>query len=203
MDFIKATFGNAGTLIQALEPPREPVNQDPFDGKGGGLSQPIYEEPQRPFEDQASPNGSTPTTAPPPEGLHTTQPVGQSEHPLSASVEQSTPPTSYSDETHPTEPSTSQEPMVALASPAPEVAPTHPTDAITSQPNAPSGDTAHETMNAGTTQSAEPFSMQPRQPGKYEGLTYSAAHQHYGLAFKWPSKDEWLSDGGTLDNFYA
>lgn len=166
LDFIKATFGNAGTLIQALEPPRA--------------------TPAQPMD---TPSAMTmPVNDPEPEGLHTTQPVGQSEPLPSASAD-----------TAPQNVNTEQSDAFSSAtSPASEVASAHPTPT-----DATSTEVSDAKPHATASHETEPFSIQPRQPGKYDGLTYSAAHQHYGLAFSWPSKDEWLSDGGTLDNFYA
>ncbi len=187
LDFIKATFGNAGTLIQALEPPRATPAQS-VDAPSA-VTMPVNEpEPTiaPSTEKSAEIMADYGRRHAEPEGLHTTQPQGQSE-PFPSSPEQSS-------ASAPVESGIGIEP-----SPAPEVAPAHPTANATE--DASTHPSASSSTDAAT--KTEPSSTQPRQPGKYEGLTYSAAHQHYGLDFKWPSKDEWLSDGGTLDNFYA
>jgi len=163
LDFIKATFGNAGTLIQALEPPRqEPVNL----------------EPVRPAEV---------TSTPEPEGLHTTQP--DEPRPYLDQVSEGVP---FKE--------------IYSPSPAPEVAPAHPTPTTDANSTVEQSVTSASSEGTGNATSGEPsggFSAPPIDRGKYHGLTYSKAHEVEGVHFSWPSKDEWLSDGGSLDDFYA
>lgn len=163
LDFIKATFGNAGSLIQALEPPAKSATPDV----------PVQAVPE------AAP-AAEPEVKAEPEGFrHYTAPLDGPDSPVS------------------------------FAPPAPEVAPMQasPTqsDATTPMaetPRASASDTVSPEASA-TGDGPTPFSAPPIDRGKYHGMSYSEAHTKFGLGFTWPSRDEWLDNGGTLDNWYA
>lgn len=163
LDFIKATFGNAGSLIQALEPAKavepmiEPTTSAAFWPSSGST-------------EVHSPEAE-------PEGLHTTPSSGQSESPLPVATEASSQNAASTTEA-PAAPSTS-------TNPAPEVAQPHPTASSTEEPYA---------QSVSSTDTAT-----PSPSGRYSGKLYSEVSGNG----QWPSKDEWLSEGGTLDNFFA
>lgn len=185
LDFIKATFGNAGALIQALEPPAMPAPQPvdaPAVAADGGLATPD---------------------------------VGEREHPLPASVEQSTPPTDTSSGTFETASHTSQAPMVdhSGASPAPEVAAQPGEPIAASAPTVPVMSSGEAAFGASTAEvssnDADAPTVDPstKPTGPYTGKTYSEVYRYErdmnGESNWWCSQDHWLEGGGTIDNYYA
>jgi len=189
LDFIKATFGNAGSLIQALEPPRQ--------------------EAPKP-EDTPNPVSPAPGVA------GSGEKAESGEHPLLYLGEASPLPTSSSGGIG--SGSTSPEPMAApLNEPspsAPEVAaqprPTAHGAQSTAEVSASSSSGASMTTEHvlsgtdATSPTAEPggFSMPP-QSRPYEGKTWSQVRADLKEDEAMPTKDEWLAGGGTIDNWYA
>lgn len=172
LDFIKATFGNAGTLIQALEPPAKPTTPD--------VPVPAVPEAAGEAQGVSVPSG---------------EPVAPSMVEGSVSWQSTEHVPNVADATSP------------MPSPALEVAPMQasPTGAPMETGSSQSVpiSSAEPKDTASSESPSAPFSAPPIDRGKYHGMTYSEARNHFSTSFTWPSKDEWLSDGGTLDNFYA
>jgi hypothetical protein len=187
LDFIKATFGNAGALIQALEPPAPPKSEpaapevpvQPVQ-PAAPMTNPVYSDPNGQFlsTDDGKPEPNIPEAA---QGA----PLGESQTPMTSG----SPSTTAHDGTH----------SSADASPAPEVAqPGEPTgtDAAPTASPTPSGAT-----DASGTSATEPggFSMKPIER-PYAGKRYSEVVKD---GKHWPTRDQWEAGGGTVDNWYA
>lgn len=177
LDFIKATFGNAGTLIQALEPPREASNQ-PVDTTSA-----VSEAKAEPWPSTADEGTGESAVDPTSATTHGSNTSEGSVAPIDASIVASTL----------TDPAPSPAPEVAASPGEPDVQSTEalsvgsatPVDAVK--------------LSADASEPPAPNPSDYNRTGPYAGKRYSevVASGH------WPTRDQWEAGGGTVDNWFA
>lgn len=172
--FVRTVFGNAGSLIQALDPPRvaepkasEPVAQPKSEWSGSP-------DPARPDTHWIDDNTGQSIAAEP----ATQEPV---------SVQASPIPTTISEPA-----STVQGDMQSSGQSEPDPLPTSGAKAT------PDGSGSDATSHTADTALATPTSeaAQPTPPGPYSGRRYIDVPHYVSL-------DNWTAGGGTVDDYYA
>lgn len=203
LDFIKATFGNAGALIQALEPPAAPkpeqadtsvpVQAVQSAAEPRAIDNPIYCDPQAPFlsTDDGKPEPSIGEVASAPLGephigaaipTSNASPDGVSSADGAASTSTDAP-------SAPEVAAQPGEPATATSSASEQVA-------TVETPTASQSDTAH---NAATPPDAPTVDPSQKPVGIYTGRRYSDVVK----GGSWPTREQWEAGGGTVDNWFA
>lgn len=192
LDFIKATFGNAGALIQALEPPAPPQPQPTTPDVP---VQAMPEAPSSKFSDEMKAQAQEHTI--PADGGLAAPDVGESASHPTATGQVPTTDTAHN-------PSAETAIAASTPSPAPEVAASPGEPTTGSADGAATGPTPAGTpdnASADPSPDAPTVDSSAKPVGPYAGKTWSQVRSEQGYAPV--HREEWLKGGGTLDNWYA